>query len=420
MKLHYLILSLPIFILSCGEPSEKTNNDTLLITDSFREDVLKLRSVGLIKNIPDNKLDSLISIYKKDSVNGLQELLVASGDLLKINVSLNGRKLEDVYQKFCDTIGARYPELKCDEVQTSILPSSSGEHDTNWVLVRLRFGTTWYERKLYYLQKWQVDDFVYRIFNRMLADSGKQVRLHFVGYNCPGCSKEVDDFMGDMDVSRYGYLLLTKTQEDSLIEMDRLRMERETEFSLFTTKEVENQLKLFESSGLVESIGVKWYSKAKTDIYQSSIYRMEDLYDFLDTLFTTVQFDTTNYYNPYQEILGNLSLISRGKFMPESISDEISSANLHKVQFTFQEDIYSFDAVQKGGIYFTGILDNVNKALEDHKTGGAFYSVGTDQQRCTLIYIEDKKLEKVKSSGFFPQLYKGASKELRDRYAMEK
>ena len=372
MKLHYLIFILPVFILSCGEPNKNENSNTVPNSDPFREDVLKIRRVGLLKNISDTKIDSLISVYKKDTVNGLKNLLVASGDLLKIHVSLDGRKLEDIYQKICDTIGAKYPELKCDEVQTSFLPTTVGGKDTEWVLVRLRFGQTWYERKLYYFRDWQVDDFVYRLFNRMLADSGKQERLHLVEFICLECAKKQDDFMGSTDVSKYGYILLTKSQEDSLLTIDRLQMEPEHEFSVFTTKEMDDQLKKFESTGLVETIGEKWYAKVKLDIYQNSIYSMQDIYEFLDTLFAKAEFDTLNDYNPYQEMLDHLSKASRGKFMPEQISDEITNASSHKVRFTFGGDVYEFDAEQKSGIYFTGIIDNVNKALDDHKTSGAF------------------------------------------------
>jgi hypothetical protein len=35
-----------------------------------------------------------------------------------------------------------------------------------------------------------------------------------------------------------------------------------------------------------------------------------------------------------------------------------------------------------------------------------------------LIYIDDDKIEKVKASGFFPEINKGLPKEMKDRYAM--
>ncbi len=410
MKLLYISL-LTLLIFGCGDPAVKEDKQV----DYFRGDVAKLGRAGLLKNVPATKLDSLIQVYKKDSVNGLKELLVASGDLLKIHVSLNSRTLQDVYQKICDTIGMKYPELKCDEVQTIILPSAVGGRDTDWVVVKIRFGQTWYERKLYYMEHWQIDDFIYRIYNRKLADDGKTQRLHLVEYSCVDCAETQDDFMGNTDVTRYGYLLLTKAQEDSLLTIASLGMEPEPEFDIYTTAQMNDQLTKFEGSGLAD-VGKKWYEDVKTDVMQSSIYAQNDFYDFFDTLFSFTYFDTANSYNPYEEILNSLSKVSRRNFIPGAVSDEEGNGNVRNVQFSFKGDIYKFEAEQRGGYLFPGIIDNVNKALSDQKAGGAFYTIATMESACRFIYIEDNKIEKVKASGFFMSLEKGPSLELKDRW----
>ncbi len=410
MKLLYITL-ITLLVFSCGDPVVKED----VKIDYFREDVTKLGRAGLLKNVPATKLDSLVEIYKKDSVNGLKELLVASGDLLKLHVSLNGRTLQDVYQKICDTIGMKYPELKCDEVQTSILPSAVGGNDTDWVVVKVRFGQTWYERKLYYFEKWPIDDFVYRIYNRKLADENKTQRLHLVEFTCVNC-KDKDDFMGNTDVSRYGFLMLNKTQADSLLTIPNLEMEQEDEFAIYTSAEMTEQLKKFEASGLPDMIGKKWYEEAKQEVMQSSVYMQQDFYDFFDTLFSFTSFDTSNPYNPYEEILNSLSKVSRGDFIPGPVTDEEGNENVRNVQFSFKGDIYKFEAEQRGGYLFPGIIENVNKALSDQKVGGAFYTIATMDEVCMLVYIEDDKFEKVKASGFFTSLEKGPSKELKDRW----
>ncbi len=411
MKLFYLCL-LTLFVFGCVDTVVKEDAKV----DYFREDVAKMGRAGLLKNVPATKLDSLVKIYKKDSLNGLKELLVASGDLLKVHVVLNGRTLQDVYQKICDTIGMRYPELKCDEVQTTILPSKAGGNDTDWVVVKVRFGQTWYERKLYYMERWQIDDFIYRIFNRKLADDGKTKRLHLVEYICVDCAETQDDFMGNTDVTRYGYLLLTKAQEDSLITIPSLGMEPEMEFNIYTTTQMNEQLKKFEASGLGDVIGKKWYDRVRTDVMQSCVYTQNDFYDFFDTLFSFTSFDTSNSYNPYEEILNSLSKISRGNFIPGPVTDEEGNGNVRNVQFSFKGDVYKFEAEQRGGYLFPGIIDNVNKALSDQKVGGAFYTIATMDEVCMLVYIEDNKFEKVKASGFFTVLEKGPSQELKSRW----
>ncbi|MEO5642824.1 MAG: hypothetical protein ABIQ40_19985 [Bacteroidia bacterium] len=413
MRLLYLFLFL-LLIISCTTPPVESSTPG---DNSFRESVLQLSHAGLMKNIPSGKIDSLITVYKKDSLNGIKELLVASGDLLKINVALNGRTLDEVYKKICDTIGMKFPELKSDEVQTSILPDLRTGEDTGWVVVKIRFGQTWYERKLYYFRDWQIDDFIYRIYNRKMADDGKNTRLHLVEYNCTNCQKKQDDFMGNTDVTRYGYLMLNKAQEDSLVNIPLLEMENENEFNIYTTAEMNEQLKKFEASGLNKVPGEQWYTKVKEDIMQSSIYQQEDIYDFFDTLFSYTDFDTSNPYNPYEDILFSLSDISRSKFIPSHITDDETAPGKRDVRFTYEEDVYEFEAEQRGAYMFPGIIDNVNKALADHKAGGAFYTILTKENICRLIYLKDEEVEKVKVSGFFPQLEKGPSKELKDRWS---
>lgn len=411
--MRFTFLSLIILLtFSCGNPAD--TNETK--TDNFREDALRLNRAGLMKNYTGEKLDSLIGLYEKDSVNGLKEMLVASGDLLKIHVALNGRRIEDVYRAMCDTFAMKYPELKYDEIGARTVPSTPGGNDTDWVVVRIRFGKTWYERKLYYFDNWQIDDFVYRIYNRKLADEGKSQRLHLVEYSCPNCNKGKDDFMGNTDVTRYGYLMLTKAQEDSLNMITALEMESENEFNIYTTAQMNEQLNKFEASGLAETIGTKAYEAAKTDITQSSIYQQTDFYDFFDTLFSYTVFDTSNSYNPYEEILASLAKVSRGNFAPSNIEDEAVDGRTRKVRFTFEKDVYEFEAKTIDRFLFPGIIDNVNKALADHQKGGAFYTISTNDDVCALIYLEDAQVEKVKASGFFTLLEKGPSQEMKDKW----
>ncbi len=412
MKIFYIFI-LVLFVASCGIPYPENSK---IKEDYFLEDLAKINSVGLMQNTSSAERDSLMSIYKKDTVNGLKELLVASGDLLKINVALNNRTLQEVYQKICDTIGMKFPELKCDEVQTTILPSKVGANDTDWVLVKIRFGETWYERQLYYVDNWQVDDFIYRLFNRKLADEGKPKRIHLVSYTCLSCGKKQDDFMGTIDVTNYGFIMLTKQQEDTLKNITALELEDEDQFAMYTTTQMKEGLQKFEATGLIDQVGQKWYDQVKTDVMQSSIYQQKDFYDFFDTLFSNTSFDTSNSYNPYEEILHSLSVVSMGKFNPSAIKDEETSTNNRTIVFNYLGDAYKFEAEQRGAYLSPEIIDNVNKALDDHNAGGDFYTVLTVENICTLVFIENKNVAKAKASGFFLEFEKGPSKEIKQRW----
>lgn len=417
MRFFIFLLALPLFLTSCGDSNNSNPKDSVTTVDQFREDVLSMQRAGLLKNIADKKLDSLIRIYRNDSLNGLKEILVASGDMLHMRVGLNGRPLGTVLQQICDTIGMRFPDLKCDEVQTKVIPKKPGANDTDWVVLRVRFGQTWYERKLYYFTEWPVDELLYKVYNVMMADSGISERLHMVEFTCTNCPKRDSDFLGTDDVNRIGFLRLTKAQEDALLAIPALKMERDEEFSIFTTAQMQSALEKFEKTGLTGPADQKWYSEVKQDIQQNSVHGMEDFYDFLDTLFCTVNFNEENDYNPYYEAIDRMREISRGKFNPGEIYDSEANPVVRTVRYTLNGKVYEKEYEQRTGIFDPNIIDDVNKALEEQKIPGAFYTVLTRKQVVMLVFIENNKIDQAIKSGFFTEITKGASESIKLGYS---
>ncbi len=416
MNRFLLLLLFPLIALGCGGPTPGTKDKDIPEFDPFRENVLAMRRTGLLKNVPDKALDSLLKIYRKDTLNGLEELLAASGDLLNIRAELNGRPVEQVYRQICDTIGMRWPDLKCDEVQTSFLPDFPGGNDSGWTLLRVRFGETWYERRLYYFKDWPVDELMYYLFNTRMADLGMNERLALIQFACGDCPKTESDFMGNTDTRRFGFLRVNKTQQDTLLAMRPLRIDPEDNFSIFTTAQIKTAVEQFEATGLTGPKDKAWYKQARQDIFRSSIHGKEQFYDMLDTLFCTVSFDTINPYNPYEEMIKSLSKASRGNFRPGTVSDEEVNPSTRTVRFSLGSKVYERDAEQHGGLLSPEIIDDVNKALEEEKAGGAFYTVLSRDKVCLLVYIEDKNVEKAKNSGLFTEFTKGTPERLRELY----
>ncbi len=416
MNRFLLLLLFPLLSVGCGPSRNTDTTDEIPKYDPFRENVLAMRRTGLLKNVPDKELDSLINVYRKDSLNGLEELLSASGDLLEIRAELNGRTVDQVYRQVCDTIGMRWPDLKCDEVQTAFLPNFPGGNDSGWTLLRVRFGETWYERRLYYFRDWPIDELLYYLFNTRMADLGMNERLALIQFACSDCPKTESDFMGNTDTRRFGYLRVNKTQQDTLLAIRPLRIDPEDNFSIFTTAQIKTTVEQFEATGLVGSKDEGWYKLVRQEILRSSIHGKEHFYDMLDTLFCTVSFDTINPYDPYGEMLQKLSKASRGNFTPGAISDEEVNPVTRTVRFSLGSKVYERDAEQHGGLLSPEIIDDVNKALEEQKAGGAFYTVLSRDKVCILVYIEDKNVEKAKSSGLFTEFTKGAPERLKELY----
>jgi hypothetical protein len=416
---YFPFLLLPFLLFSCGETKNQNNSDTVVAKtiDVFREDVLKIRRAGLLKKFNDHQLDSLIEVYRGNRENGMEEILTLSGDLLNVHSDLNGRKVQEVIAAICDTIGQRWPDLKSDEVKVSLVPSEPGKKDTDAVLLQVRFGKNWRERSLYYFESWPVDELLYSLYNTMLTDSGSGERLTFVQFICTNCpNQNEDDFRGQTDINRFGYMRLTKAQQDTLLTIQGL-LDPEDEFSILSTKQVDEKLKQFESSGLIGDKDQKWYGKIKQDIRRASVYGMEDLYNFLDTLFCVVSFDTTNDYNPYGDILINMKKASRGKFMPPGYSDEELNLSTRTVRFTLNDKVYERDIQRRFGLYSPEIIEMVNEALADQKIGGAYYTILTRENRVLMVYIEDSNADKAMLCGFFEELTKGVSEKMKTDYA---
>lgn len=418
MRLIFILSCFSFFLFSCGNQGTKNNSDSITQVDLFREDVLDLQRAGMFRKISDHKLDSLIGLYRRDSLNGLKEMLVQSGDMLHMRVHLNGRPATEVLAKVCDTIGMRYPDLKCDEVQTEVIlhEDKNKRNDTDWIVLRLRFGDTWYARKLYYFNDWPVDELLYKIYNMRMADAGIPERLCLVEFSCKNCHKEDSDFLGDNDPDRIGYLRLNKTQADSLLAIENLRIEPDDEFSIFTSAKMQETISNFEKTGLIGKNDEKWYAGIRKDILLNSAHDMGDIYDFLDTLFCELNLSGENDYSPYYEALSRMERISRGNFSPAGIYDSEINPSLRTVRFTLKGKVYEKDYELHEGIFDPSVVDDVNKALQEQKIPGAFYTVLTKTQRIRLVYIEDKNFEQAMKSGFFTELTKGASEEIKTLY----
>ncbi len=417
--LALLFFSLTLFsscVNNIDKQKEKENQNATE-TDPFRENVLKLRRLGLLASISDKNLDSLIGIYRNDSLNGLKNLLVKSGELMQLDLKLNGKSPIEIYQKICSDIGQKYPDLKNDSLKCMYIPDEPGGKDTGWIVMRQRFGKDVYTKKLYYFNDWPIDETFCKIYNTRLAAEQKDYRIFLVTFMCTNCYHPLDDSNVKEDIGTMGIIRLTKMQADSLMQVEQLAIDPEDEFAAFSPNDVEKKIKQFESTGILLKSDSAWWRNRKSEIRENTVYGMEDMYDFLDTLFCTANFDTVNDYNPYEEILKSMQNISRGKFNPIEIGDEMQDNSTRTVHFSVKGKVYSRDAEEKGGMLFPGIIDDVNTALEEQKIGGAFYTVLSRDNILLLVYLDDSKVKKAQASGFFTEFEKGAPPELKDRYA---
>jgi hypothetical protein len=349
----------------------------------------------------------------------MKRMLAASGDLLQIGIELNGRSPLDVYKAVVDTIGIKFPDLKPGEVKVKFLPNEPNGKDTGWVLLEQKFADKWYSRKLYYFEDWPVDNFMYCMYNTLLADQNKDTRLYLAQYfTNERDTGMVDDFLGDLDVSRMGIIRMTKQQADTLMSIPELALEPEQEFNAYTSSKVDEELKKLWSTGIFSN--EKWFDTIANDVRWNTIYDQQGIIDFYDDYFATLMFDTLNPYNQYEEMLMSLETKSQGFFDPSGVGDErVGESPVHAVRFTLNGKVYEKDLQAQNGIESPYLLDMVNDALAEQGAKGAFYSVSLFNRVTIAIFIEDDNFDKVKNAGFFPVIEKGAPSELKIIYGDE-
>jgi hypothetical protein len=404
------------FFISCdsnrtGKTGE--SNDV----DAFRENVLAIRSSGLLKNVSEKQLDSLIRVHRQDSLNGLKNLLIATGDMLLLDLDLHGKAPHETYYRLCAEVAKKYPDLAADSVKCWYVPDEDSKKDTGWMMMRQRVGNESYQMRLYYFADWQIDDMFCKLFNTRLATEKKDTRLYLATFFCTDCIAPFDEGKIKTDIKRSGVVRLTKEQAAQLQSIEALTLDDSDEFSVFSAQEKEQALKKFEATGVITAADSGWYAQKREELRQNNIYGTEDFMAYFDTLFAQAEFDTINDYNPYYDILLRLSKASRGNFMPSGISDEGVTPAIRTVRFVLNGTVYEHDYEQRAGLLDPAILNDVNAALAEQKVNGAFYTVNTRGKVCLAVYIENANEEKAKAAGFFPEFTKGTSKEIRERFS---
>jgi hypothetical protein len=420
MKKYLALIFFSLILVSCGNVVHDNDNQIQNATESdpFRENVLTLRNAGLLKGISDKAMDSLIDIFRKDSLNGLKNLLVKSGELLQLNLNVNNKRTPLVaYKEICDAVGNKFPDLKNDSLTCNYIPDEPGGKDTGWIFMRQRIGNDVYSQRLYYFKDWQMDETFCKIYNKRLAAEKKDYRIYLITFMCTDCFNPLSDAKVKQDIRTMGIISLTKAQANVLMSMGELAIDPEDEFAAFSPAETDNKIKQFESAGILQKNDSVWWRVKRNEMRTSTIYGMEDMYNFLDTLFGTVSFDTMNEINPYEDVIRKMAIVSRGKFDPGAVTDETEDPTTHKVSFALKGKVYEMEAEQKNGILDPSVVDEVNKALEEQKIGGAFYTVLSRDNRMLVVYLDDKSAQKAKESGFFSEFSKGVSQQLKDRYA---
>lgn len=417
-QLFYFILFI-LTLSACSDPNVKSTQ-TATKDDHFHQLVMKLREAGLLQKIKtDRALDSLETISRADSINGIRKMLVLAGDMLELQ--FNGDSTQNpvqLYEPLVRQVSKRWPDLSFDSLSGTFLPYEAGGTDTGWALVRMRADGRLYERRHYWYYDDLIDYLFYRTYNKLLADRGdSSQRLYMVSYLCTDCYDIMNDSKIKTDLKHIGLLRLTREQAMKIKPLsNELLIDNTDEFKVFSTAQTEEAIKKLEATGIQSEIKPKQLNNLLLSIRQTSIYSIEDILNEFEDYFCIIDYATVNDYDPYSEMLTRMSKISKGMLPENLIADAEVSKTIHSVRYTVKKKVFERDYEKRDSIWSPYILDDVNKALDEMKTGYAFYTVFSEDNRAQLAFLPDNKAEKAKNAGFFKEFYKGSSPIIQQRY----
>ncbi|MGL4598315.1 MAG: hypothetical protein ACRCYO_12335 [Bacteroidia bacterium] len=403
----FLLLAL----ISCGDPRQRKTKEEKKL-DARTEKLHFYQRLGLCGNYSIAQVDSLAATCNDDPRNQMRKLLVKTGAILEIDLSLEKRSCFDTYRNAFKVIGEKWPDLKCDSITLSYIYDTDNKKDTDAVLVNVQLGNESISRQLYWFRGWEMDETFCKLFNTILTERNSPERLHLVTFECDSCSKSAISVSSDQDITRMGIMRLNKQLADSILPDPELHIDPMDEFSILTRVQAETYLSQLLNSGLIEKTDSAKFNEIRTSVRFTSVYGYEGFFEFSDSLFVRLLFDTLNDINPYEEILHNLEKASRGRFITDGFSDERINTTSSNVRFTLHGKTYERTFEMRNGLVSPEIINWVNEALVDQKVDGAFYTIFTREKIAMVTFIKNDKAEQAKASGFFPIVVKGAPDQL--------
>ncbi|RCJ29267.1 hypothetical protein A6770_22725 [Nostoc minutum NIES-26] len=238
-------------------------------------------------------------------------------------------------------------------------------------IASIRVNGKLYQQSSFYSVAEDNEDFIGRIeseeflnlFNKILRDRGSEYRL----YEIQAFSNDLG--MPALDHSRFGVIALTENQAKAYFKQKDLHQETK-----LTTDRIEEILSLFQKIGLFNHLTQEQITAGRQKIIQSYITHPNDLLQAFDNLVVTVEWESGDVENPYQELTHHLAAVSRGMFTPSDISNEFDWQNQTAGQsFTLNNRRYSTKLEFNDDFLDPEFFTFIEQVVEQTVPDGRFY-----------------------------------------------
>ncbi|AFY34723.1 hypothetical protein [Calothrix sp. PCC 7507] len=255
-----------------------------------------------------------------------------------------------------------------------------------------------YQQSSFYAPAIDNQDFVGRIeseeflhlFNKILRDQGSDYRLYDI--------KAESDYLGipGLDHSRFGVIALTENQAKAYFQQEDFRQE-----ARLTTDYIEEILSLWKKIELFNHLTEDQITTSQQKIRQSYITHPHDLLQAFDNLVVTVEWESGNVDNPYQELTYELVAASRGAFVPTDISNEFDGKNQTAAQsFTLNDKRYSRKFEYNNDFLDPKFFSFIQQVVEQTVSNGRFYPLYEDSEDIVgYIFLTNEQQHVLQSQG---------------------
>jgi hypothetical protein len=376
---------------------EQVSLQELLMPQKLKPFAILLKNKGiidhdfekLIKNIDSNKLQSPLVLLNYSS----KAVLI---DYQDYDPKVTRNHLEKLLQK----IAKVFPKLSFNHFESKIIVDSTSSENENkdyQVTVSLTVNGHKYQQLFKHYahadEKYDVvalEDY-YKVFNKILVDIQSSYRLHLV---------KIPENISTA-LHRFGIMALTKEQEQFLTQNQvYLKPSQENFERSLTTSRVEVAIKEYQSIGLLSHLSRKQIEEAQERVLSQDFTSLNQVLMGFPDVFLRLDAELENLQDPYATLVKKLKQLSHNEFNPIEVSDNFDIKNGKSVLVRFKIKNKNYQKILKIeddwiDIDFFSFIDSV---VNEQKLKGKFYSILSDSQIITLVYLTNDQYNYLKKN----------------------
>lgn len=236
----------------------------------------------------------------------------------------------------------------------------------------------------------QIGKNFHKIVNKFLADQNSEYRLYYANKT---------EFGNAYGKTEFGLILMTEDQAKAWGVSSYFIFE-ESHDNRFNSDNIKAIIVDYEAIGLFKHLTQEEIKIGKDKIQESIINSYSDILNCFPRVTLYIGWETGNFTNPYEELVKDISLISKDLFNPTQIIDTFEknkNKKTTKFGFTLKGKKYSKDLEMMGDNLDYAFLELIEQAIKEQKIGGQIYYCNDDDE-ATYIFLTSAQYKYLKEN----------------------